>query len=174
MWPRRSSTRIFDGTALDTSSVDVCCGDGCGTPGCGTGCGGAPRRPASRGARVRLGEPLPPMLAQHLLTEASRSAWTESRIDQPPGAVRPPLLGPRTSAGAYAPLRSQGRLLGVLAIASGQASSDAPTDEVAQAMSAAIDFAAVSAALITVLLLAAYLPARRATRVDPIVALRAD
>jgi ABC-type antimicrobial peptide transport system permease subunit len=37
-----------------------------------------------------------------------------------------------------------------------------------------LTFATVSAALITVLVLAAYLPARRATRVDPIVALRAD
>src|SRR5688572_13893211 len=99
-------------------------------------------------AAVRIGEPLPPAIARHLAACARNSAWTEARVDQPPGATGPPLLGPHAAAGAYAPLRSQGRLLGVLAIASGQTSSDAPTDELAQAMSAAIDFAAVSAALL--------------------------
>ena len=98
---------------------------------------------------VRIGEPLPPALARHLYGAASGSgAWTEDRGDQPPGATGPPLLGPRAGAAAYAPLRSQGRLLGVLAISSGRTSSDAPTDEMAQTMSAAIDFAAVSAALL--------------------------
>lgn len=97
---------------------------------------------------VRVGEPLPPAVARHLISCARNSAWTEVRGEQPPGAAGPLLLGPDVAAGAYAPLRSQGRLLGVLAIASGQASVDAPTDEVAQAMSAAIDFAAVSSALL--------------------------
>jgi EAL domain-containing protein (putative c-di-GMP-specific phosphodiesterase class I) len=45
-------------------------------------------------------------------------------------------------------MRSQGRLLGVLAIAAGRSAAEAPTDELAQAMSAAIDFAAVSSALL--------------------------
>jgi EAL domain-containing protein (putative c-di-GMP-specific phosphodiesterase class I)/DNA-binding response OmpR family regulator len=97
---------------------------------------------------VRVGEPLPAVQARHLMTRARQSAWTEVRIDQPPGATGPPLLGPTVPAAAYAPLRSQGRLLGVLAIAAGQAATDAPTDDIAQAMSAAIDFAAVSTALL--------------------------
>lgn len=97
---------------------------------------------------VRVGETLAPALARHLIRSARNSAWTERRDDQPPGASGPPLLGPEATAGAYAPLRSQGRLLGVLAIAAGRSSSDAPTDEMAQAMSAAIDFAAVAAALL--------------------------
>jgi EAL domain-containing protein (putative c-di-GMP-specific phosphodiesterase class I)/DNA-binding NarL/FixJ family response regulator len=97
---------------------------------------------------VRVGEPLPPALARHLLTRATTSAWTEARDEQPPGASGPPLLGRTAAGGAYAPLRSQGRLLGLLAISSGRTSADAPTDEKAQAMSAAIDFAAVSAALL--------------------------
>jgi len=97
---------------------------------------------------VRVSEPLPPALSRHLLTRASSSAWTESRTDQPPGANGLPLLGLGAGAAAYAPLRNQGRLLGVLAISSGAAAADAPTDEMAQAMSAAIDFAAVASALL--------------------------
>jgi EAL domain-containing protein (putative c-di-GMP-specific phosphodiesterase class I)/CheY-like chemotaxis protein len=98
---------------------------------------------------VRVGEPLAPAMARRLASCASGSgAWTEARDDQPPGATGPPLLGRNAAAAAYAPLRSQGRLLGVLAISSGRAATDAPTDEKAQTMSAAIDFAAVSAALL--------------------------
>ena len=97
---------------------------------------------------VRVGEPLPAALAHHLIRSARNAAWTERRDDQPPGAGGPPLLGSHATAGAYAPLRSQGRLLGVLAIAAGRSATDAPTDEIAQAMSAAIDFAAVAAALL--------------------------
>ncbi|MPZ71656.1 MAG: EAL domain-containing protein [Nitriliruptorales bacterium] len=99
-------------------------------------------------AAIRVGEALPAVTARHLLQRARQNAWTELRVDQPPGATGPPLLGPSAPAAAYAPLRSQGRLLGVLAIAAGQAATDAPTDEVAQALSAAIDFAAVSTALL--------------------------
>lgn len=99
-------------------------------------------------AAVRAGEPLPPALARHLLSCAARGAWTEQRIDQPPGIGGLPLMAPEAGAAAYAPLRSQGRLLGVLAISADTADPAAPTDELGQAMSAAIDFAAVSTALL--------------------------
>jgi EAL domain-containing protein (putative c-di-GMP-specific phosphodiesterase class I)/DNA-binding response OmpR family regulator len=124
---------------LDTAVLVVLNDDGTATP---LGSHG-PHDPG-----VRIGEGLPPALARHLIGAARDSAWTERRIDQPPGASGPPLLGPKATAGAYAPLRSQGRLLGVLAISAGRSSADAPTDEIAQAMSAAIDFAAVAAALL--------------------------
>ena len=97
---------------------------------------------------IRVGEPLAPALARHLVMRAHSSAWTETLREQPPGSPGLPLLGPAGGTGAYAPLRSQGRLLGLLALSSGHTAADAPTDEVAQAMSAAIDFAAVSAALL--------------------------
>ena len=99
-------------------------------------------------ADLRVGDPVPPVLARRLRERAAYGAWTEHRSSQPPGASGPPLLGSRALAAAYAPLVSQSQLLGVLALASGAAAPDAPTDETAQALSAAIDFAAVSAALL--------------------------
>ena len=124
---------------LDTAVLVMLGDDGTAVP---LGCHGDVDRV------VRLGEPLPPALARELRSRANTSAWTEARHDQPAGAAGLPLLGQSAAAGAYAPLRSQGRLLGLLAISSGQTATDAPTDEIAQAMSAAIDFAAVSAALL--------------------------
>lgn len=97
---------------------------------------------------VRVGLPLPGVLAQRLRSRAAGGAWTEHRASQPAGADGPPLLGPGTVAAAYAPLVSQGTILGLLALSTGTAAEDAPTDETAQALSAAIDFAAVSSALL--------------------------
>ena len=135
----RICTEIVQLRNLDSAVIVMLNGDGTAAPLASHG----PGDPA-----VRIGENLPPAMARHLMRYARNSAWTERRDEQPPGASGPPLLGPKASAGAYAPLRSQGRLLGVLAIAAGRSASDAPTDEVAQAMSAAIDFAAVAAALL--------------------------
>lgn len=97
---------------------------------------------------VRVGSPISSVLAARLRERAMHGAWTERRGTQPPGAAGPPLLGAHAEAAAYAPMISQGRMLGVLALTSGAAAADAPTDETAQALSAAIDFAAVSAALL--------------------------
>ncbi len=97
---------------------------------------------------VRTGLALPEVTAKSLRERAARGAWTEERVAQPPGATGPPLLGADAAVAAYAPLHSQGRLLGLLGLSSGPAADDAPTDAIAQALSAAIDFAAVSAALL--------------------------
>ena len=93
-------------------------------------------------------------------------------------------IGIRMALGAQAAdvrslVVSQAVRLGAAGLAIGLAGALAVTrvlDSLLFGVSASdpLTFAAVAAALITVLLLAAYLPARRATRVDPIVALRAD
>jgi putative ABC transport system permease protein len=93
-------------------------------------------------------------------------------------------IGIRMALGAQAAdvrslVVSQAMRLGAAGLAMGIAGALAVTrvlDSLLFGVSASdpLTFATVSAALITVLVLAAYLPARRATRVDPIVALRAD
>jgi hypothetical protein len=93
-------------------------------------------------------------------------------------------IGIRMALGAQAAdvrslVVSQAMRLGAAGLAMGIAGALAVTrvlDSLLFGVSASdpLTFATVSAALITVLILAAYLPARRATRVDPIVALRAD
>jgi predicted permease len=93
-------------------------------------------------------------------------------------------IGIRMALGAQAAdvrslVVSQAMRLGAAGLAMGIAGALAVTrvlDSLLFGVSASdpLTFATVSAALITVLVLAAYLPARRATRVDPIIALRAD
>lgn len=94
--------------------------------------------------QIRVGRPLPANLAGRLRERAAKGPWSERA--QPAVGATMTSIHPEGSHGetAWAPLRSRGDLLGVLAVTG----SDAAGDVFGRSLSLAIDVSAVAAALL--------------------------
>jgi EAL domain-containing protein (putative c-di-GMP-specific phosphodiesterase class I)/DNA-binding NarL/FixJ family response regulator len=94
--------------------------------------------------QIRIGRPLPAALATRLRQRASAGPWSEQAAPAAGGTMTS--IHPEGSRGetAWAPLRSRGDLLGLLAVTGSAASGDV----FGRSLSLAIDVSAVAAALL--------------------------
>jgi len=93
-----------------------------------------------------VGELLDPRAARYLLDRAEGGPWTE-RSERIRNFVTADRDAPGTTL-AFAPMVSNGRLLGLLVLATEASDRNSPTSFVSHALSAAIDFAGLAASLL--------------------------
>lgn len=93
-----------------------------------------------------VGEALDPLASRHLREKASNGPWTE-RSESLDRVLHNDGIKPSSTL-AFAPMVYEGQLIGLLALATEPSDPSSPTSSVAHALSAAIDFAGVTAGLL--------------------------